>query len=415
MSPTLRRTAAGVADQVVSSGSNYLTALLASLVLAPREFAGFVLAYAVVTVLVAGARAVVGEPLLAHLPTVAAAHRRDLSSAALGAAAVLGVVAAAGCVVLGLAGPGLLAGVLAFAAWVPGVLLADAARFVLLARGDTVRALLVDLTWALVQLSALAVVWAVGSWSVGSLAAAWGVGALAAVVVAAVCTRQGLRPPGTWWAESRYLSGWFTLTSVLGQVQVYLVLVLAGAVLAAVDTAGLRAVQLLVLQPAITLMAAVLVLLTPPMARASAAGDLAALHRARRTALTAMAALGAVVLLAVPLRDVLLGAVFPQYTGYAGIVAPVAVQTAVAALTVPFQAQLRGARRGRSLFVQQVVQLVTLLGGAATGLAAGGLPGLAWGTAAATVVALVSMALAARQAGTGPLADAALPDRVAAT
>lgn len=383
-----RRAAAGVADQLLSSASNYLTAFLASAVLSPDDFGGFVLAYAVVTVLLAGARAVVGESLLAHLPSVPAERRASLEASALGTAAVLGVLGALGC----LAGALLVPALLPFVPWVPVVLLVDAARYVLLARGDTVRALAVDGVWAAVQLVVLAGVWAADAWSVGTLALAWGAGALVAAAAFLVSARQWPQRPQPWWQESRYLSGWFTLTSVLGQVQIYLVLLLAGAVLSERDTAGLRAVQLLVFQPAVTLMAALLVLLTPVLARLSATGDDAGLRRARRTAMTAMAGVGAVVLLTIPLRDVLLGALFPQYTGFADLVAPIALQTAIAALTVPLQAQLRGDRRGRALFGQQLVQFAALVGGAAVGMAAGGVQGLAWGLTVATAVSLAAMA-----------------------
>ena len=181
-------------------------------------------------------------------------------------------------------------------------------------------------------------------------------------------------------------------------------LLLAGAALSPTDTAGLRAVQLLVFQPAITLMAALLVLVTPLMATLSVAGDMAAFHRARRHALAAMACVGLVVLLAVPLRSVLLELLFPRYTAYAALVAPIALQTAVGALTVPFQAQIRGFRRGRVLFTQQLVQAASLVGFAEVGLLLGGVRGLAWGLTLAAVVALGSMLLITARLRPAPVA-----------
>ncbi|GAA4840206.1 hypothetical protein GCM10023201_32570 [Actinomycetospora corticicola] len=383
----MKRSVLGVADQVVSSGSNYLTAFLASLVLAPVDFGAFVLAYAVVTVLLAGTRAVVGEPLLAHLPTTDPSRRRGLGASALSLALVLGLASAAVCA----AGGTWFDALLVFAAWMPAALVADAARYVLLARRDTGRALAVDTVWVVVQLAVLGGVFAWSTWSIAWLAAAWGLGAVAAALTFLVVAPERFAAPRPWWAESRYLSGWFTATSVLGQVQIYLVLLLAGAVLLAVDTAGLRAVQLMVFQPVITLMAALLVLLVPPMAACSAAGDLVGLRRARARALTAMAVIGLLALLAIPLRDVLLATFFPRYTDYAVLVAPIALQTALGALTVPFQAQIRGFRQGRALFAQQLVQAGALLTCAGAGLALGGVVGLAWGLTVATVIALVAI------------------------
>lgn len=390
------RAITGIADQLVSSASNYLTAFVASAVLAPEAFGAFVAAYAVVTVLCAAARAVIGEPLLAHLPTVDAARRPSLGSSALGAAAVLGLGGLVLCVLGGLAWDGPVGdALLALAVWVPGALLVDAGRYVLLARADTRRALLVDVVWLLAQGVVLVAFLTTGAGSVTAVAAAWGLGALVAlaVVVAVTPEARRLADARRWFAESRYLAGWFTLTSVLGQAQVYLVLFAAGVVLVADDVAGLRAVQLLVFQPPVTVLAALLVLATPVMARHAVVGDHAGLRHARRVALAGAGAVALVLLAAIPLREVLMGLLFPQYVGYAGLVVPIVLQTALAALAVPFLAQIRGERRARSLFGLQVVTAAGMLAGAGAGLVVGGaagsgVTGLAWGLTVSSLVAL---------------------------
>jgi hypothetical protein len=95
------------------------------------------------------------------------------------------------------------------------------------------------------------------------------------------------------------------------------------------------------------------------------------------------------------------------------LVVPIAVQTVLGGLTVPFQAQLRGYRRGGALFLQQLVQAVSLLIGAGVGLALGGVLGLAWGMAAATVVALATMAMATSRLSVAPVgAGDAVPGRL---
>ncbi|GLZ51836.1 hypothetical protein [Actinomycetospora sp. NBRC 106378] len=417
----------GITDQIVSSASNYLTALVASAVLAPEAFGAFVAAYAVVTVLCAAARAVIGEPLLAHLPTVDVARRPPLGSAALAAAVVLGVGGLAVCVIGGLAWDGPVGdALLALAVWVPGAVAVDAGRYVLLARSDTRRALLIDVVWLLAQGLVLGAyllteqsstpIGGAGI-SVAGVAAAWGVGALVALAAVVVVTPEArhLGDAARWFAESRHLAGWFTLTSVLGQAQVYLVLFAAGVVLTADDVAGLRAVQLLVFQPPVTVLAALLVLTTPVMARHAVAGDRAGLLRARRVALLGAAGLGVVLLGAIPLRETLMGLLFPQYVGHAGLVVPIVLQTALAALAVPFLAQIRGERRARSLFALQVVTAAGMLAGAGAGLVVGGaagsgVTGLAWGLTASSLVALG----AAVAATTGERSTPVVRTRVAA-
>ncbi len=168
--------------------------------------------------------------------------------------------------------------------------------------------------------------------------------------------------------------------------------------------AGLRAVQLLVYQPPTTFMAAVLVLATPVFARLAVRPDRAPFLRLRRSAVLAMGVLGLLVLAAIPLRHVLLDLLFPRYTDFAPLVAPLALQVVVGGLGVPFAASLRGMRRGRELFATQVVTALGLVVGAVVGLALGGVLGLAWGMAAGAVVSVGVEVVVAVRARPRPVA-----------
>ncbi|GAA4823084.1 hypothetical protein GCM10023201_06410 [Actinomycetospora corticicola] len=396
-----RRAALGVADQAVSSATNYLTAFVASFVLLPESFGAFVVAFAVVTVLAAATRAVLSEPLIAHLPAVASADRRArLAGSALGAAAVFGLAGTALVVVLGLVGGEVLSTLLVFAPWILGAIVVDAGRYVLLARLRTGATLAVDAAWALAQGVGLGVVALVGSWTPAALAACWGVGALAGLVVVVAVGVERPGRPGPWLREGRYLSGWFTVVSILGQVQMYAVLLLAGIVVSTREMAGLRAVQLLVLQPPTTFMAAVLVLATAMFARypVAADGSLPPGFAALRRRLTlAMAGLGVLVLVAIPLRDVLMGLLFPRYVDFAPLVPPTALLVAVLGLGVPAAAALRGMRRGGLLCAIQVLTSLGMVGGATVGLLVGGVLGLCWGmVVAATGIVAVQYVAALR-------------------
>jgi O-antigen/teichoic acid export membrane protein len=397
---TSRRAVLGVADQLLSSGTNYLTAFIASVVLAPDAFGYFVVAYAVVTIYSAAVRAFVGEPMLVHLPTLDddADEARRLVRSALGTAAALGVVGGLLAFAVGALVGGPLVWLTVFALWLPGALVADAGRYVCFARAEPGRALAIDAAWTVAQAVALVGTALLGSWTVGALAAAWGVGALAGVAVLPLLDLGRPSDPRPWLRGTRYLSGWFTGVSIIGQSQVYVVLLLTGLLLAPVDAAGLRAVQLLVYQPPVTFMAAVLVLLTPVFARRAAAGDRPGLDRARTLSLAAMAGLGLVVLVAIPFRDDLLGLLFPRYTAFTDLVIPVAIQCALAGLTVAFHARLRGLARARALFGVQLVVTASVLGGALLGLLVAGVTGLAWGMAIAGALSLVVMAVVAERA-----------------
>lgn len=398
-----RRALLGVADQVLSSGTNFLTAFIASATLVPEAFGVFVVAYAVVTIVAAAARAFLGDPLLAHLPGVVAEERRNrLAGSAVTAAALLGVVTAVLLAGVGFVVGGPLTWLTVFAVWLPGAFVADVARYVAFSRSDTSRALAIDATWAIAQGAALVVIAVTDAWSVGSLAAAWGLGALAAVTVLPLLGLPRPADPRPWLRESRYLSGWFTVISVIGQSQVYIVLLLAGVLLSVEDSAGLRAVQLLVYQPAVTFMAAMLVMMTPAFARRAAAGDADGVTRLRNLALVALGGLALVVLVVIPLRDLLLGTLFPRYTAFAFLVPAVVAQTALVALAVPFHARLRGLRRARTLVGIQVLTTTATIGAALGGAVLAGVAGLAVGMALAAVVSLVAFVLASSRAPVRP-------------
>ncbi|RZT87900.1 O-antigen/teichoic acid export membrane protein [Pseudonocardia sediminis] len=392
------RSAYGVADQLLSSATNYLTAFIASLVLTADAFGAFVVAYAVVTIYSAGVRAVVGEPVLAHLPTVGSPDEESrLAGSALGTAGVLGVAGSVLALAVAALGSGSVTELAWFAPWLIGALVADAGRFVLLARSRTGAALLVDGAWAIAQGAVLVVVAVLGAWSVLTTAAAWGIGALVAVATLFAVGMDRPRAPKPWLHAGRHLSGWFTLTSLLGQIQVYAVLLLAGAVLAASEMAGLRAVQLLVFQPAVTLFAAVMVLTTPRFARLAADRDTAGLARLQRLSLICVTVLGLLALVAIPLRGFLLDLLFPRYLGFAALVAPIALQTLLSGLSVPYQARLRGMQRGRLLFLVQVAGTVLMVAGALAGLALHGVLGIAWGMSLAALLTTAVTAVVAER------------------
>ena len=384
-----RRPVLGVADQLLSSGTNFLTAFVASWALAPAGFATFVVSYAVVTVVLALGRAVIGEVLLAYLPTVSRTDRPAIVRSSTGAALVLGLAGSAVCVAGGLLGHGTLAGLLWLAPWVPVALMQDARRFVFLSQGRPGHALASDGAWATAQVVVLGVLAVGGSgFSVAGLATSWGLGALTGLVVAAAIGGGSLRPccPRAWARRTRSLSGWFVLTSVLGQCEIYAVLVLAGVLLAPADAAGLRAVQLLVFQPAATVAAALLVLATPLVAGAVSRRDVEAARHARRFTFVAAGVLAVAVLAVIPLRHTLLDLLFPQYTAFAALVVPIALQSALYVLGVPFHAQLRGFHRARALFGLQVLGSAVLVGAATVGMGLGGVVALAWGLAGTALV-----------------------------
>lgn len=387
-----RRPLYGIAGQLLNAGTNVATAYIASLLLAPAEFGTFVIAFACVTVVLAAGRGLVGTTMMVHLPTVDGEERAAALRSAIGLALVLGAGATVLLALAGLAQPVLWV----FAPWVAVALLHDVARYAHLAVGRTDRALVLDVVWALVQGAVIAAVTALDAVTIGLVAAAWGLGAASGLVAFAVL--HGARPshPRVWARTTRDVAGWFTAVAVLGQVEIYLVLVLTGFLLAPADVGGVRTVQLLAYQPAVVLLAALLTVLQPSVVRARHSPP--ALRTAvRRIVVVTAPVIGALALLAL-LRDPLMRLLFGQYVAYSPLVVPIAVQSAFVALMIAPLCVLNGLRRGAAAFRMQLLRTVGTAVAAAVGMQLAGVQGLAWALALATALAWGQSVASARRA-----------------
>jgi O-antigen/teichoic acid export membrane protein len=182
-----RRAAWGVADQAVSSLTNFAVLVVAARALDLEEFGALALALAAYSVALGVTRALSGEPLTVcysatSVERTASEARGALATA--GAAGVLcGVVfALVGAVLGGSVGTALLV----LAVVVPGLVIQDTWRFVFFAMGRARAACVNDTVW-LVVLGILLVV--VGSRSLVDVLLAWGLGATVAAAVAMVQAR----------------------------------------------------------------------------------------------------------------------------------------------------------------------------------------------------------------------------------
>lgn len=374
-----RRPVLGLASQLLNAGTNVVTAYVASLLLVPAEFGAFVIAFSAVSIVIAIGRGLVGATMTVHLPAQADDDRAPLVDSAFGYTALAG---------LGATGLLLLAGFVHpvmwwLAPWVIVALLHDVGRYVFFAAGRSGSALALDVAWAAVQGAVLGIGWlALGSVTLPLVACAWGLGALGGLLLFGFLHRFRPAHPRLWSRATRDVAGWFTAVAVVGQVEIYLVLVLTGLLLAASDVGGVRAVQLLAYQPAMVLLAALLTVMQPDVVRArhSAAG----LRRACvRAVVLASPVIGGLVLLAM-LRVPLMRLLFPHYVGYAPLVVPIALQCTFVALSLGPLCVLNGLRQGSSVFRTQVVRTSALVAAAVVGMRVAGVAGLAWALASAS-------------------------------
>ena len=194
-----RRLSWGVADQAVSSLTNFAVSIYVVRTLGAVQFGAFSLAYVTYSFVLNASRGVATEPLMVRfsgtdLPT----WRRAVANCS-GTAAVMGLAAGA-CV---LAAAALLDGTaksafLALGLTLPGLMLQDSWRFAFFAIGRGSQAFLNDMVWAAALLPALVLLRVTGHANVFWFVFAWGAAAAVAAAVGPLQARVIPRLSGAW-------------------------------------------------------------------------------------------------------------------------------------------------------------------------------------------------------------------------
>jgi len=391
-----RRALAAAADQALSSGTNVVTLLVAARTLAPAEFGAIVVALGVGMVAVTAQRALVGDTLLACGSALPDEARRPMMRDALATATAIGALGAAAGLAAGALPYPLTADVGWMAVWLPAVALQDAYRYAFFCARRPDQALRADAGWAVVQGAVLLGALLTGRVTAPVFLAAWGLGGLAGALVGAALA--GLTPvggrPGRWLRRTRHLSGWFAGQTLVAQSHSQLVVFVVGGALGTAAVGGLRAIQLILMLPAQSLLLAAQSMIVPALARREARGDLDGIrHTVVRLAgwfTAAAAALAAtVVVVRVPLVDLVFTA---RFRDYADLVAPLACATVCYAARTPYTAACRGLRNARGIFLVQAAFTVATVPAVWFGALWWGLAGSAWGLAAGSAVLLVAAA-----------------------
>jgi O-antigen/teichoic acid export membrane protein len=191
-----RRLSWGVADQAMSSISNFAVNIYIARTLGAVEYGAFSLAYVTYAFTLNASRGLATDPLLVRYSGTSVSTWRRAVASCTGTATVVGFGAGA-CVILaaailhGTAGSAFLA----LGLTLPGLLLQDSWRFSFFARGRGGQALLNDTIWTVALLPALVLLKMTGHASVFWFVFAWGaaaaVGAAAGPFQARVMPRPG--------------------------------------------------------------------------------------------------------------------------------------------------------------------------------------------------------------------------------
>jgi O-antigen/teichoic acid export membrane protein len=194
-----RRLGWGVADQAVSSLTNFLVAILVARSLGAVQFGAFSLAYVTYAFALNASRGLATYPLQVRFSGVDLPLWRRAVANCTGTAAVVGL--ASGACVLAVAA--LLTGTtraafLALGLMLPGLLLQDSWRYAFFALGRGSQAFLNDMVWAAALIPALLILRANGHQDVFWFVFAWGAAAAVAAAVGPLQARVIPRLSGAW-------------------------------------------------------------------------------------------------------------------------------------------------------------------------------------------------------------------------
>jgi hypothetical protein len=173
-----------LADQALSSATNFLLALFVARTVGPRDLGAFSLAYATFTFSLGAVRALAGELLVVRHSAVSADDWRDGVKQAAGTALSAGVIVGVGCLVAaGVARDPFRTLLSIVGISLPFLLVQDVWRFAFFARGHGSAAFLNDLVWAVSLFAAFAALRLADVSSVSGFTFGWaGAGTLAAIV-----------------------------------------------------------------------------------------------------------------------------------------------------------------------------------------------------------------------------------------
>jgi O-antigen/teichoic acid export membrane protein len=173
-----------LADQVLSSATNFLLSLLVARTVGPRELGAFSMAYATFIFSLGAVRAIAGELLVVRHSAVSAEEWRDGVRRSAGTALMVGIVVGTGCLLAGATVGGPSRYVLSIVGIsLPFLLVQDVWRFAFFARRRGSAAFLNDLIWAAATFAAFAVLRQSGVSSVSWFTFGWAAaGSVAAIV-----------------------------------------------------------------------------------------------------------------------------------------------------------------------------------------------------------------------------------------
>jgi O-antigen/teichoic acid export membrane protein len=385
----LRRLSWGVADQGMSSLSNFALGLFVARSFGASNFGAFTIAFVTYTVVINATRGLATDPLLVRHSGNPDARWHRATAEATGASLLVGLAAGVVCLLLGLVVPAPVGPVLvALGVGLPGLALQDSLRFAFFACGRGSGAFLNDLLWTVLLVAGLFVLHERGDGSAARCLLVFGGTATLAGLVGMLQARVLPRPTraAAWLRAHQDLSVRYLIenVSISGSSQLRSLILGGVAGLAAVGY--VRASEIL-MGPFLVVLMGLSQVAVPEASRV--------FHRDSHHLTRFCLALGGVQAAAAVAWGVVLMTVFPLGPGpfvlkelwmpTQSLLPAITVTVAAASFITAATAGLRamGVAR-RSLPVQLTASAAYLIGGA-VGAFLGGALGASWGVAIAQV------------------------------
>jgi O-antigen/teichoic acid export membrane protein len=222
-----RRAGWGVADQLVSSGTNYAANVVVLRALGVEAFGAFSLAFFLYLFVISVTRAYPMEPLAIRYPLRSDQDWRRGAAAALGTVVIAGVAGSIVSVIVGLLVGDVVGGALiGMGVTMTGLVLQDGIRMMFFSRGQADRAFQNDLFWAVALIPCLGLAVVLGG-DVVVITIAWGIAGTGAALFGLWQSRVVPRPrlAGWWWGEHRDIGSRFLAEASLRTALVQLTFV----------------------------------------------------------------------------------------------------------------------------------------------------------------------------------------------
>jgi O-antigen/teichoic acid export membrane protein len=389
---TGRRLGWGVADQAMSSLTNFALSVAVARLVSAADFGAFAVAFTTYLVALNVCRHLAVQPLAIRYAHVDIDAWRIATRKALGLSLALSITMGIGLVVVGIVLGGPLG--TAFAALgitLPGLLTQDGWRFAFFAHGRGDQAFRNDLIWTVILFAGLVVLTTIGQAGMFQIILLWGLAGTVATAAGAVQAHvlPDVRAARAWWQEHRDIGPGFLGSELAqmasGQLTVYVVGALGGLVAAG----SLRAAQMLLGPVNIATMGVYLV--TIPQAARLYREDAQRTFRLCVSISALLVAATVAVLIAIFLAPDLIGPALlgDSWTGASAVL--LAVGVTHAARTAAFGARLglAAAEATGTLFRWTVIGATLSLIAGVVGVLAAGVVGAAWGLALAEIALFV--------------------------